>query len=326
MRQVIIDSPKQILEGFNLAKNIKIDANFKNVVVCGVGGSALPVNVLNTIAKTSIPVFSHRDYGLPSLAGADSLITCISYSGNTEETISALEAAIEKDLKIVGLASGGKLEQICRQKNIPFVKIPSGIQPRCATGYIFSALAKILSNIGVADNLSDEISNSAKELEKTSPLLEKQGKKLAKKLFRKIPVIYASNNFKAVSRIWKIKLNENSKVPAFHNYFPELNHNEMVGYTKIQNSKFKIQNFIVMILRDKADHPRILKRMKLTALLLKKSGIKTEFIDIKDGSVLFKVFSALLLGDWTSYYLALLNKIDPTPVKMVEDFKNLMEK
>ena len=122
---------------------------------------------------------------------------------------------------------------------------------------------------------------------------------------------------------WKIKFNENSKIPAFWNIFPELNHNEMVGHTGTKKLSGK---FNVIILQDQADHPRILRRMKITAGAMKKLGLKVDFVDIKQGPLMFKVFATLLLGEWVSYYLALSQKIDPSPVKLVEDFKKQMAK
>ena len=329
MRQVIIDSAKQLKEGLELAKDVKKEGDYKNIVICGMGGSALPADVLNTVVDLPVPLYVHRSYNLPREATENSLLICISYSGNTEETISALEESLNKNLPTIAMSSGGKLEKICIENSVPFVKIPSGIQPRCAIGYFFAALSKVLANSGIISDISAEIKNLSDTLEKESKQLESQGKELAKKLYKKLPIIYAGDKLEAVARIWKIKINENSKVPAFYNYFPELNHNEMVGYTTKEQKNERTEEqitkkFLVVILRDSNDHSRILKRMQLTADLIKKSGAKVEFVEIKDGSMLFKVFSTLLLGDWTSYYLALENEIDPTPVKMVEDFKKLL--
>ena len=329
MRQVIVESPNQLKKGLELVfdwylKDIKHGENFSNVVVCGIGGSVLAVEVLNAFTKTSIPVYIHRDYGLPSVASEKSLIICISYSGNTEETLSALQEATSKKFRITCISSGGKVEKLCTNNDIPLIIIPSGIQPRCAIGYMFSALAKILINEGIIQDCTAEILETSKKLAAINPALEKQGEKLAKKLVKKIPIVYSSNTFKAVAKIWKIKFNENSKIPAFYNYFPELNHNEMVGYTGLK--KLGTKNFYVLILQDSTNHPRILKIMKLTADIIKKSGANVEVIPIQEGSLLFKIFSSLLLGDWVSYYVAIENDIDPTPVKMVEEFKELMQK
>ncbi len=336
MRQVIIDSAKQLRDGLDLVptdllsrilgedgtKNISIKGNFKNVVVCGIGGSALPVDVLNTIMITKIPVYIHRDYDLPPFTNKESLLIFISYSGNTEEVISSINKALSEKISSIGMSSGGQLEELCKKNNIPFVKIPSGIQPRLATGYLFSALAKVLSNLSIIDDISEEIIKTSADLEKLNPEFENEAKNLSKELIGKIPIVYSSAKFKDVAKIWKIKFNENSKAPSFYNYFPELNHNEMVGFSMIDESS----NFYFIIIKDKDDHERNQKRMDLFTSLLQKKGPKIHFIEVRGNSMLYKVFSALLLGDWVSYFLALDKKIDPTPVQMVEEFKELLKK
>lgn len=320
MRQIILESPEQLKTGLELAKNIELKGNFDDIIICGMGGSVLPADILRITLQPNLPVFVWRNYDLPIKFGKNPLIICISYSGNTEETLSALESAIAKKLTIVGISSGGKLQDICAEHNIPFVKIPAGIQPRCATGYIFSVLANILTNAGAIKNWASEINEIADTLTKHNTEFEVEGKKLAQKIGAKIPVIYASSTgFESVARIWKIKFNENSKTPSFYNVFPELNHNEMVGYTQGGKSFF-------VILMDLALHPRVSKRMQLTAELLIKKGVETEFVSIKEGSFIYKIFAYLLLGDWVSYYTALENNVDPTPVEMVEEFKGLMAK
>jgi len=325
MRNVIIASADQLKEGLALAQNVKINGAFSNVVICGMGGSALPARLIETLKiTTKVPIYVHSDYNLPWQANKKSLVICISYSGNTEETVSALKEAVKNNMKIVAIATGGDIANISQERAIPLVKIPSGIQPRCATGYIFSALAKALSNAGIVEDLSSEILNTSQQLKNMALALEKEGKQLAEKLHKKIPVIYASKKFAAIAQIWKIKCNENSKVPAFWNYFPELNHNEMSGYSNIKNQISNIKNFYVVILKDSNDHPRILKRMDLLATMLQEKGIATEFVAMQNGSLMFKIFSTLILGDWTSYYLALEYGIDPTPVAMVEEFKKMM--
>ena len=314
MRGVILNSPNQFEEALESARDIKVEGKFENIVICGLGGSALPANILACWLNGALPIYIHRDYNLPPQAGKKSLVICISYSGNTEETVSALNLAVKKRLKIAAITTNGKIEKICKKYKIPLAKIPSGIQPRSATGYLFSSLAKILMNSGIVKE-TKEISETAQKLRSLD--CEKEGKDLARKLSGKIPIIYASNKMKCLARIWKIKFNENSKNPAFYNYFPELNHNEMVGFSRPE----KNSEFHIIILRDKEDHPRNLKRMKLFSNLMKEKGIGAEFIDIKKGTCLFKIFSSLLLGDWVTYYLALENKVDPTPVKIVEKFK-----
>lgn len=323
MRQVIIDSPNQLKTGLGLAENVKISGDFKNVIICGIGGSALPYDILSTIIKPIIPIYIHRDYNLPEFTDNNSLIVCISYSGNTEEGISSLQEAVNKNLKVIAIATGGKFQEIAKANIVPFVKIPAGIQPRSATGYLFGALVKVLINSAVIKDISYDILNTVQDLKEVNEELEKNGKKLAKKLEKKIPIIYTSNKLEVLARNWKIKFNENAKIPAFYNVFPELNHNEMVGHTGAKKLSGK---FNVIILQDQAENPRILKRMKITSNIIKKLGLKVDFVEIKQGNLMFKVFSTLLLGEWVSYYLALSQKIDPSPVKLVEDFKKQMAK
>lgn len=321
MRQVIMDSPRQLEEGLALAKDVTVTGDFKNLIVCGMGGSALAADILKSLGLVN-RMWVHRDYGLSSAADENSLIVCISYSGNTEETVSALQEALKKNLKAVCMASGGEIENIATQNNLPFIKLPAGIQPRSAIGYMFSALATIAHKAGFTDDKSSEIMETKTALEGLLTETEETGKKLAKKLHKKIPVVYAAGLAHAVSmaRIWKIKFNENAKIPSFYNYFPELNHNEMVGFSSVDVTS----NFHFIILKDQDDHPRNVKRMELFASLMKKQGLETDTIEIHNGSPLLKIFSTLLVGDWTSYYVALENSIDPTPVTMVEKFKKLL--
>lgn len=322
MREIILNFPKQFKIGSEAAKNIKLEGSFENIVICGVGGSALPGSLLLDITDVSIPVFIHRDYGLPKIASEKSLIICISFSGNTEETLSAYQEAIEKNYKVIVVSTGGKLQELTQENNTPVAIVPNDcLQSRFGIGYLLAATLKILANCKVIEDKTKEILEAAENLKPAT--FKEQGKKLAKKLAGKIPIIYSSNNFKSLSRIWKIKFNENSKVMAFWNYFPELNHNEMVGLT---NTKSKNENlkYYFIILRNKDDHPRILKRMELTAELIKESETEVDFIEMTGETKLEKIFNALLLGDWVSYYLALAYGQDPVPVKIVEEFKKRM--
>ncbi len=304
MRKVILNFPNQLKEGSLLAEKVKLKGKFNKIVICGMGGSSLAGDILKDWKK-EIPVQINRDYDPPENLDKKSLIVCISYSGNTEETISCFEKV--KNLNVVSITSGGKLEKLSKENNIPFVKIPSGIQPRSATGYIFSSLVKVLENSKVIKEI-EEISYQEKE---------KEGKEIAEKIGNKIPLIYSSNRFKSIAKIWKIKFNENSKIPSFYNYFPELNHNEMVGFTDTEKSNI----FHTIIIRDEKDSEKVLKRMNLFSQILKKKNLEVSFVNIEKGNFLSKIFSSLTLGDWASYYLALKNNQDPTPVEIIENFK-----
>jgi len=222
----------------------------------------------------------------------------------------------------VGVSAGGVIEQMCQENNIPHVKLPipfENFQPRMATGHFVSAILQILVNANKLSKDAVEMDDITKQLRESIPKMEDEGKRIAKTLVGKTPVVYSGTKFKALAMIWKIKINENAKTPAFWNYFPELNHNEFVGFTNPQSQ------FRVIILRDLEDHPRNLLRHDVTAKFLQERNIETEIIDIPEGDILYRVFATIALSDWTSYYLALEYEQDPTPVDMVEDFKKALK-
>jgi len=319
-RQIILDFPKQFRVGLKAAENVKVPGKFKGVIICGMGGSALPGDILEMWVRDrriALPLYIHRDYGLPYLTDKKRLIVCISYSGNTEETITAFGEARKRKLPLTAIASGGKLVKLCQKYQIPIAKIPQGYQPRMALGFQFAALMKIMVNCGIIKDDSRNILALEKSLEPEK--LKNRGEKMAKKLTAKIPIIYASERLKNLARIWKIKFNEVSKILSHTDYFPELNHNEMSGFTNPQG------RFHVIILRDQDCHPRILKRIKLTAEMIKEKGVGVDIIDINGKDILFKIFSNIILGDWVSYYLALAYRVDPILIKLQEEFKKKMK-
>ncbi|PIP21994.1 MAG: bifunctional phosphoglucose/phosphomannose isomerase [Candidatus Nealsonbacteria bacterium CG23_combo_of_CG06-09_8_20_14_all_39_25] len=328
MYQIILDFPKQFRLGIEAAKNVYLNPGQlqrppENIVICGMGGSALPGDVLTTLRP--LDVFAHKSYGLPPQAGNESIIICISYSGNTEETLSAFTEALNRNLPLIAITTGGELEKLCKKYKVPLAKIPKPlIPPRLALGLQFAALLQILAN----HNLLEE-SYVEGALKMGSVLeskdFEKQGQTLAKKIFRKIPFIYTPELFWVAGLIWKNSLNETAKILAVNNYFPELNHNETVGFWKINEMQIGNDKISVIILRDRDDHPRILKQMKITKDIIEKEGIGVKFVEISGETVLEKFFSAVVLGFWVAYWLALEYKIDPTPIKTIEEFKRRLD-
>lgn len=330
-RQFILDFPKQFKEGFEIAKDIKVEGEFDKVVVSGMGGSALPVNLFHSYMSDyysrnkgkikPIIFIPNRNYSLPAESYDKALNVLSSYSGTTEETLSAFNEAVDNNLPSIGIAMGGTLEKLSHEKNIPFVKLPypfENFQPRMGTGYFFAAFYQILLNHGLVPDIAGKILEEAEKLAGQMDKFEERGKVLAEKIKGKTPIIYASSKYYSIAMVWKIKINENAKTPAFWNFFPELNHNEMVGHTNPQ------AKFISLMLRDTEDDPRNYKRYEITSRLIQEKGLDTEIVDMEKGDVFFKIFSTILLGDFTSYYLALSYNQDPTPVDMVENFKKLL--
>jgi glucose/mannose-6-phosphate isomerase len=331
-RQSILSAPNQFIDGLKLAKNILPDRNFNKIVISGMGGSALPGNLLSTywnndLTKNknddTISIHQNRFYKLPPESFNNCLNIICSYSGNTEETISSFQESLNDNLTTIAISSGGKIEDMAKKNNIPHIKLPKpsdDFQPRMATGYFLFAIIQILINSNKLPDLTKEIGVSAKKFASTLPLLEKKGIDLANNLINKTPIVYSSTKFKSLSMIWKIKFNETTKIPAFYNVFPELNHNEFIGFTHPQD------NYFIIMLRNQSGNKKNLKRYDLTADFLKDRGIKVEIIDILPGDIFFQMFSTIALGDWTSYYLALKYNTDPNAVTMIEKFKKELNK
>ena len=308
---------KQMEEAVKIAKSVKLPKISKNkisnIVVCGMGGSAAGGLLLQSFVK-DIPVFVNRNYDLPKYADKNSLVFAVSYSGNTEETLSAYNEAKRRKTNIIAISSDGKIAEK-EKKNL--ILIPSGYQPRIALAFTFIPMLVILSRYRLIPNQDNAIRETFRALiPKTD---SKEGFMLAKKLFNKIPVFYASDHMHGVAYICKTLTNENAKQPAFYNVYPEMNHNELNGYKK------NMKKLHVVMIKDKKDHIRIKKRMEISGKIIKEATGISE-LQTKGKSLLARMLHTLHIVMYTSYYLALMNKIDPTPVPVIEEFKLKLKK
>lgn len=268
-----------------IIKNFKKLKKSKDYFVVGMGGSHLAGDIIRDIFP-DLDLKIHSDYGLPNKINKKSLLILSSFSGNTEEVLDSLNCALKVGIPLIIISSGGQLIEIAKAKELPYIELPDKeIPPRMALGYSIKALLKMVNK-----KIDFKLSNQ-----------ENLGKEISKKIKGTIPLIYSSNKNKSVGYIWKINFNENSKNPAFNNVFPELNHNEIEGLNK--------KDFSFIIIEDDLDHPRIKLRMKIF-----KKNYKT--ITIKDNPI-----NLIILSLWTSYYLALENKVDPINVNSIEALK-----
>lgn len=287
----------------------------RRLFLVGMGGSSLPGDLVNDYLQGGIARFEFvRDYRLPAGAGKEDLAVTSSFSGNTEETLEALETLIAKGIPTVALSNGGKLKERALAAGLPFVPIPDCIQPRCANGHFFASLLVILDTAGLVPDPRETLAQLAGFLEDRRDAHEAEGKKLAAELKDRVPLIYGPAEFEGTCRVWKIKINENAKVQSFSNVVPELNHNEMVGFTRL------VMNPIVIQLRSRFTHPKILKRMDVMRNLLQD---KMPFYDLalQGSAPIQEMFDSLAVADYATYHLAKAYGIDPAPVAMVEDFK-----
>jgi len=337
MYDFIYEFPSQFEDALKLTKETKLPdwstSRIKNIVVAGLGGSAIGGDLVRSYLaeRLDIPFFICRNYTFPNFVDSSSLVFVSSYSGNTEETLSAFEDASRRKAKIICITSNGKVEEISSKKKIPCVHLPKGFQPRAALGYSFVPILTMLERLGFVQGEEDNIKKTKEFLisNRTKYLIEvntekNEAKKLATKLHRRLPIIYAScDHFDAISTRWKGQFCENAKMLAFNNVFPEFNHNELVGWKVLSDYG---DDLIVVILKDKEDHPRIQKRMEIVKGIIEKQKVEVIEIQSCGENLLSRMFSLIQLGDFTSFYLAILNEEDPTPVKVIDYLKNELAK
>ncbi len=307
--------------------------SFKNIVVLGMGGSAIGGDLLSDYLadELSMPIVVIRGYDIPKFVDENSLIFAVSYSGNTEETLSALKRCLEAKARVIALTSGGKFAALAQENNFPVIKVPAGIQPRAAISYLFFPILKVLERMGIAKERHEETEETlnilqelSKEYGTKSPLKNNFAKKVALSMYQHLPLIYGSEGLlKAVAMRWKTQINENSKWPCFWNVFPELDHNEIVGYEIENNINRQVK---IIYLQDKEGLLRVEQRRKITRKIIEDKLAEFIVCPTKGKGKMTRMFSLIFLGDLVSYYLAILNQVDPSPVACIEDLKKELAK
>lgn len=320
LKKVIDSMPEQVREAYNSEVNIMLKGIPDYIIICGMGGSGIAGKIIQSYASNSgmkIPVFSINDYSIPSFSTKNSLFIINSYSGNTEEALSCYKEALKKGNNIIVLASGGKLmEYAKRDKNVS-VLLPKGLQPRNALAYLFFPILKIMEHNDLIEDQSSYVKNLIGSLKKNLKYFDEQAEILASQLHEQIPVIYSSVSMEPVAYRWKTQFNENAKTASYCHVFPELDHNELNGF---KNTKWPLH---IIMLKDEMDHRRVRKRMGITKNLIKDENPEIKFteITVKGDDLLTRMFSAIYLGDATSFYLAMKYATDPTPVDIIEKLK-----
>jgi len=301
---------------------------FENIVFCGMGGSAIGAALIKDILRheLNIPMFVCQQYTLQAFVNKASLIVISSYSGNTEETVSCFNDALKRKAPMIVISSGGKLEGLAKKHRVPFLKIHGDYPPRCALGFSFFCGLKILSKLKLIGNMSKDISETVKILDDLGVLMvpavkigHNEPKKIAQMLMNRFIVIYSSSEFsEAVSVRFKGQLAENSKTFSSVNFIPELNHNEIEGWNK---PAAMLKNTAVIFLEDRNELKKIRCRFRATKKTIKPTGCKIITLVATGKSKMAKIFSLIYFCDWVSYYLAIINNVDPYPVKRIEKLK-----
>ena len=295
-----------------------LHTSLSSVVILGMGGSAIGGDFVRRLAlsEAKVPVWVHRDYGLPAFVDDNTLVIASSYSGNTEETLSAFTESLGTAAKKLAITSDGKLKDLAEKEGIPVFIIDYLAPPRAALPHSFVPLVGVFQKLGLLADKSadlqeavDVLKTLSKDVVETTPLASNPAKQLAAKLQGRVAVIYGGEMLSEVARRWKGEFNENSKAWAFFENFPELNHNAVVGYEFPIEAKERI---LVFMLRSSSLHPRVLLRYEITAKLLARAGTAHEFVEARGKGSLAQVLSLVLLGDYASFYLSMLNEVDPT--------------
>ena len=327
--------PDMCRQAWQMATAFKLPqdyANINKVVVLGMGGSAIGGDLVACLitGEAKIPVFTHRDYGLPAFVDENSLVIASSYSGMTEETLSAFKQALVTDAKKLVVTTGGSLKALAEEQNIPVFSFEYKSQPRAALPFNFQAVLNFMQRLGITGIKDSDFTEAsivleqlASEIKETVSVDSNKAKQLAHTLFGKMAIIYGAGITAGVARRWKTQLNENSKVWAFYETFPELNHNAVVGY---QFPKSLASGTAVVMLESNHLPPQIIRRYNITAQLLNRAGIGYQMVEGLGKGALAQILSLVLFGDYVSYYLAILNRINPTPVEAIEFLKGELGK
>lgn len=301
-----------------------------NVVLAGMGGSAWPALYLRPWAELNVPFEVVRDYDLPDYVGPSTLFISSSYSGNTEETLAGLAAAEAKGAQIVVVAAGGKLAEQAKAAEHVFYEIPGGIQPRMSSFYFLVALVQLLEGLGLAPKgklaelaqVSDWLKDQLSTWGPTVPTKDNPAKQLALELIGKSVVVYAGPKLFPAANKFKICLNENAKNVAWVNQYPELNHNEFIGWSSHPTEK----PYAVVEVRSNLEHERTQKRFVVTEKLLSGQRPAPEVVVPQGESLLQQLLWTSNFLDFVSLYVAVANGVDPTPVGLVEKFKEELNK
>ena len=331
MYALIRDFPQQVEEAIDIGLSARVPRLHKgidNIVLCGLGGSAIGGDLLKSFLadELSVPFVVNRHYTLPAFVGQRTLVLVSSYSGNTEETVAAHRQAVKRKAKVICISSNGMTAKLAKKHKEPLITIPGGLPPRAALGYSFFPLLMALTKMGFIKSKRNQIRETVALLQKKSveyaafDSAENRALQLAHQIRARVGVIYSSTErLDAVNTRWRGQVAENGKSLLWGHVLPEMNHNELVGWKVLKEQMREMQ---VFILRDKGDHRRIKMRMDITKTILSSHTSRITEVWSEGTSLLARMFSLVYLGDWVSYYTAILHGEDPMPVAVIDQLKN----
>ena len=303
---------------FVAAKN-----SISNILICGLGGSGIGGTIVQDLLskKISIPISATKGYSIPEFVDQSTLVIACSYSGNTEETLMALDKCFEKKAEVAIVTSGGELEKIAKEKNLNHIIIPGGHPPRAMFGYGFTELFYVLYNYNIiSDYFISDFEKAISLLDKEHENIIKKAKSLANKMHKTTPIIYAAEGYEGVSVRLRQQINENSKMLCWHHVIPEMNHNELLGW------RTNVDNLSVLYLRNQSDFYRNSTRIEINQSVIRKYTDNVSEVWSLGDSDLQNTLYHINLGDWISWYLSVLNNVDAIEIDVINYLKGELSK
>ena len=333
MHQSIYEFSDHLVKALEIGKAIALKNQYSdihNVVVAGMGGSAIGGDVAKLLCKNElkVPMVVSRNYTLPGWVNENTLVICSSYSGNTEETLAAFEHARVKGAQIVGISTGGTLTEKMAEFELDLVTIPGGLQPRAALAFSLVPMLFLMKQTGlIGSETMDQLPGAASFIASIRDGYGKQSEdnptySLAQQIYKTIPVIYGETDATGTLAVrFKGQLNENAKMLAYCNELPEMNHNEIVGF---KNNQDILNHISIIWLKDEKDHPRTAVRQESSQEIIYDLCANHEVVSAVGDSVATRFLHLIHYGDWVSYWCAILHQTDPTPVKKIDRLKAIL--
>ncbi len=327
--------PDQLANAYQLGMKHSLPdwTDFKQVVIAGMGGSAIGADLLASYCASlaPLPVSVHRDYSLPFFArGQETLVVCSSHSGNTEETLDAFESARKSECRIVVVCTGGELAKRAKENNIPLWTFDHAGQPRAAVGFSFGLLLAMFQRLGFLPDQSKEMEDAVASMKRSQqhlkadlPAVKNPAKRYAGQLMGRWVTFMGSGLLSVVARRWKGQINEVAKAGANFEFLPEADHNTLAGTMNPQETLNA--HTMTLFLRAPSDHPRNRLRSDLTRKAFMLEGMNTDYVDARGETPLAHMWTSILFGDYMAYYLAMGYGVDPTPIQALEEFKEAMK-
>ena len=320
MKELILNFPGQLNEAVAIAGKAQLSAPLapvKNVLICGLGGSGIGGTLAKEIVhdEAPVPIEVMKSYTIPAFVNENTLVICSSYSGNTEETLESYRQAKNKKAQVVCITSGGQLLDMAKKDGYSAIIVPSGMPPRSCLGYSLTQLLHIFAHYGIAPEHVSQVSAAAALLKKEQDNIMKEAAAITEKLAGKLPVIYATSLNEGAAIRFRQQLNENAKILCWHHIFPEMNHNELVGWSH------EYPEIEVVLFVEKEEHPRNRIRIEICRKIFKKYAGGMVEIHPKGNNIIEKKIYWMHTGDWVSYFLAEKRNVDAMEVKVIDRLK-----